>query len=142
MVNVERRRNGDRRSRPTPLVCRYYFRGRRRAARRAGEARNCYVDRYDAPLALAALLILVLSILDAFFTLSFLARGGEELNPIVQNLIEAGPRPFVAVKAIVTGLCVLFLIAHKNFLLVRQVLGLVLSFYTLLLVYHLYLHTI
>ncbi len=142
MHDVERRVRPDRRCRSTPLFSRYCLNGRRRQSRRGDESLNCYVDRYDAPLALVAFLILVLSILDAFFTLSFLARGGQELNPLVQNLIDFGPRPFVVVKAIVTGVCVLYLIAHKNFTFVRQVLTVVLSFYTLLLCYHLYLHAI
>jgi uncharacterized protein DUF5658 len=142
MADVERRQLPDRRKRPTPLLSRYCISGRRRGARRRDEARNSYVDRYDVPMAAAALLIVLLSILDAYYTLNYLSRGGRELNPVAQSFIDFGPRTFVIMKGIVTGSCVLFLIVHKNFSVVRHVLTVVLSFYTLLLCYHLYLHAL
>ena len=142
MVDPDRRQEPDRRKRSTSLFSRYCLNGRRRAARRANELRNSYVDRYDAPIAAAALLIVILSILDAFYTLTFLSKGGRELNPVAQSFIDFGPRSFVVMKGIVTGTCVLFLIVHKNFSFVKHVLTLVLSFYTMLLFYHLYLHSL
>ncbi len=135
----ERRVLFDRRRRPTPVLSSYVLFGRRSAGRREGEDENIYVDRYATWLLAAVVLILGLNVLDAYFTLLHLNRGGEELNPLVERLIDLGPIPFVATKTVITALCLSFLVVHQTFVLVRRVIGFVLAFYGLLLLYHLYL---
>ena len=46
LINLDRRRGGDRRSRPTPWISRYWLRGRRRGDRRKAHRGREYVDRY------------------------------------------------------------------------------------------------
>lgn len=138
-LSCERRRGGDRRRRPTPFLSRHTLFGRRRGGRRDGEDVNVYVDRYDALLLGAVVAILGLNVLDAYFTLLHLNRGGTELNPLVAELIDCGPLAMVSVKTAVTALCLAFLVMHQTFVFVRRIIGLVLVFYGLLLLYHLFL---
>lgn len=136
---VERRVQTDRRLSGTRLFSRYMLTGHRLSGRRTGETHNLYVDRYrPGDLALAGS-ILVLNILDAWFTLSYLGKGGSEANPIARFLMEQGTGWFVFSKAIVVALCVLFLMMHKTFHCVRPALWALFGFYSLLLVYHIFL---
>ena len=50
----------------------------------------------------AAMIIILLTVLDAFFTLDLVSRGGEELNPIMAYYLERGPLTFFAVKYLLT----------------------------------------
>jgi len=136
---LERRSDIDRRLSRTRLFSRYMLRGTRVSGRRLGELHNHYVDRYHpADLALSGA-ILVLNILDAWFTLSYLGKGGSEANPIARFLMEQGTGWFIFSKAVVVALCILFLMMHKTFHFVRPALWALFGFYALLLVYHLYL---
>jgi hypothetical protein len=133
------RRRIDRRQRPTPILSRYTLIGRRRGFRRAQEGQNAYVDRYSHRLVLVAVTIIGLCILDALFTLLYIQRGGTELNPVMDWAIRAGVTPFMAIKCGLTTLGVLFLCLHKNFRLVKLLIGGVLGIYLALLGYHIYL---
>ena len=88
--------------------------------------------------------VLVLNILDAVFTLLFVVKQGRgrEVNPLAQLLIDADPEYyfwFLFSKSIVVLACVLFLVMHKTFKLVRPALYLLLVFYAALFAYHLFL---
>jgi hypothetical protein len=135
---VDRRSGVDRREAGTKVLSTYSLRGSRAAGRRAGERHNFYVDRYHTRDMAMATAILVLNILDAWFTLVYLGKGGTEANPIAQYLMDQGW--FIFSKAIVVGFCVLFLTVHKTFRFVRPALFVLLAFYTGLLLYHIYLH--
>ncbi len=137
------RRTGDRRRRPTPLLSRYtLFGGRRLGDRRGGGAAGSYVDRYSPGLAVSLVAVGVLCALDAVFTLLYLQKNGTEANPIMDALIHAtGARTFVVVKCLVTNVGLVVLCAHKNFPLVRAVIGGLLAVYSALFVYHIYLAT-
>jgi len=50
----------------------------------------------------AAMMIILLSVLDAYFTLDLVNRGAEELNPIMAYYLERGPLTFFAVKYLLT----------------------------------------
>jgi len=135
----ERRREADRRVRPTRMFSRYTLIGRRGRFRRGEERGNAYVDRYSPKMMAALVTIVVLCVLDALFTLLYLQRGGSELNPIMAAAIEVGVVPFLLIKNGLTILGVLFLCLHKNFRLVKPLIGGILVLYLLLLFYHLYL---
>lgn len=129
----------DRRRRPTPILSLYTFKGRRKGARRKGEEKNIYVDVYELKVAVAVIAILVLSILDGFFTFVFLEKGGKELNALVDWLIHRGAQEFFVVKAWLTGIALVFLVIHKNFVFVKKALFIILFFYALLFFYHLFI---
>ncbi len=141
-----RRRSGDRRRKPTPPISRYTFRGRRVHARRAGEDRNYYVDRYESRYLFIILGVLLLSILDAYLTLNLLRHGGIELNPIMNLLIRHDPVLFLCIKFGITGLGITFLLIHKNFHLfghfpVARVIYLVFLGYLFLIAYEMMLYS-
>jgi Domain of unknown function (DUF5658) len=133
-------RGPDRRQRQTPMLSRYsFFRGRRAAGRRTGEIENVYVDVYSPRLVLLLLLFFALTVLDSVSTLIYLGKGGQELNPIAQWLIDQGSLFFVLTKGIVSGLCLLFVMLHKTFRPARVALGIGFAFYFALAAYHLVL---
>lgn len=120
------------------MLSRFLFTGRRRGGRREGEADRIYVDR-PGPWIVAGFFVLVLlSILDAAFTLSHLEQGATEANPLMRAALELGDPAFVIIKTVVTVLAVGFLCLHKNWPLGRLCLALALLGYSALTVYHLY----
>ena len=133
----ERRYEGpDRRGRPTPMMSRYLFTGRRRGSRRNGEG-LVYVDRPGGWIALAFAAVVGLSLLDAWFTLDLIKSGGTEANPVMRAALNLGDRPFIVIKTVITMSAVAFLCLHKNWPLGRLCLGLALAGYSALTVYHL-----
>jgi hypothetical protein len=136
---LERRAGADRRRRPTPLLCRYTFRGRRRSARRDYEATGVYFDRLAPGIAWAILSIFVFQCLDTWFTLAHLGRGGEELNPIMAYLIEQTPALFVSVKLGFSTVGLLFLALHQSFPYVRKGIATLYVTFLAIVVYHFFL---
>jgi hypothetical protein len=135
----DRRSRPDRRHRPTPMISRYLFTGRRRRARRDEESRSIYVDRPGGWAYLALTAVLALSCLDAIFTLLHLGRGGREANPVMDWAIRVGPVTFLVLKTALTASGMLLLLLHQFFRGVRLLVVLVLLLYLALMVYHLYL---
>lgn len=138
---VDRRGYGpDRRKRPTPMISRYtFFGGRRKAGRRAGETENIFVDCYSPLMVVLLLVFFALTVVDSVSTLVYLGKGGQELNPIAQWMIDQGNLFFVAWKGVLSGICLVFVMLHKNFKPARIAIGVGFAFYTLLGLYHLVL---
>ncbi len=118
--------------------------GRRMGERRLNIKAPVYVDRYAGSLMLCAITIMILSSLDAFFTLNILAKGGEEINLFMAVLIEDSIGKFIAVKLALTSLALLLLTIHHNVQLtrnirVRHLEYLILSGYIILIGYELFL---
>ena len=82
---------------------------RRRASRR-GEA-NSLIDWHEPHLLFLSIMILLLSVTDAFLTLTLLARGAHEANPFLAVVLEQFPRSFAAIKMALTGGGVIVLVA-------------------------------
>ena len=136
-------RGPDRRQRPTPMISRYtFFGGSRRGGRRAGETENIYVDVYGARLVLLLLFFFALTVVDSVSTLVYLGKGGQELNPIAQWMIDQGALFFLVAKGVLSGLCLLFVMLHKTFRPARIALGVGFAFYFLLGAYHLVLQVL
>ncbi len=138
----ERRAVRDRRKKPTPPISRYTFRGRRRGSRRASDPRwNYYVDRPGTAAWLSVGLLVLLSSLDAIFTVHLLKMGGYEMNPFMRFILRFGHGPFLAVKYGLTGLGAFILLIHKNFYLwsptfsVRNIVRFFIGMYLALVVY-------
>jgi hypothetical protein len=109
-VIVERRNGGDRRQ----LSARTFLQGgltpRRRHGRRATDS-VLIVDWHEPYLLFLALGILLLSVADAFLTLTLLTRGAQEANPVLDYVLHAHPELFAATKMCLTGAGVLVLVA-------------------------------
>ncbi len=140
-ATTERRLPGpDRRQRPTPMLSRFtFFGGRRKAGRRVGETENIFVDVYSPLLVVLLLVFFTLTVVDSVSTLVYLGKGGQELNPIAQWMIDQGSLFFVTWKGVLSGLCLVFVMLHKNFKPARIAIGVGFTFYTLLGLYHLVL---
>ena len=78
---------------------------------------NCYVDQYHDPMLFFVVLsIIIMNVLDAFFTILLLENGDViEVNPLMAALIEKGSLYFFNVKYLLTALCLILLVANKNF---------------------------
>jgi hypothetical protein len=109
-VFVERRSGVDRRQ----LTLRSFLRGsvtpRRRAGRRAGE-HHLPIDWHEPYLLFVSLMILVLSVGDAFLTITLIMGGAREANPFLAFILRDHPELFAAVKMGLTGTGVLVLVA-------------------------------
>jgi Domain of unknown function (DUF5658) len=127
--------HGDRRQRPTPPFSRYSLFG----GRRASSSADTFTDLYS-PAVLAVLLgICALNLLDAFFTLVYLQRGGSEANPIADAMLRKSPTFFVFWKTFVLGNALAILCLHKNFRRARAGIVVGAGIYVLLILYHLFL---
>ncbi|HVS17545.1 MAG TPA: DUF5658 family protein [Planctomycetota bacterium] len=133
-------RGPDRRRLPTPRLSRFSFLGgRRRRARRGGEGRNSFVDRYDLSVWALLLWVALMNAADCFFTLLHLQNGAVEVNPFAVWMLSTGRLGFVALKSVLITLPLVVLCLHKNFALARVGLGLAAGTYTLLCAYHIWL---
>jgi hypothetical protein len=112
---IERRHLKDRRKRPTKPISRYTFVGRRKRAQRSNELDNYYVDRYELHLLILAGLIMGFCILDAYFSLEICRFGGSESNLLMSIFMEENLVLSLILKFLVTTICLVFLLVHKNF---------------------------
>lgn len=114
--------------------------GRRTSGgRRPGENFRAFVDRYSLRLWVLLTLVLALNALDSHFTLLYLARGGEEGNPVAAFLLGSGLETFLGAKAIGLGLGIALFGILKNFPNGRRGLLAIFGIYSLLLLWHLIL---
>jgi hypothetical protein len=111
----ERRTSEDRRKRPTNPFGLLAYRGRRKTVRREEDRRRLpYTDQYSRRLLLSALLLILLCVADALYTIQHVSEGGFELNPLMDNLLQRGPFLFFAVKFILTALGVFLLVIYRH----------------------------
>jgi hypothetical protein len=97
------------------------FSPRRRSGRRAGE-QDLPVDYHEPYLLFLAVVMLVLSVCDAFLTVKLMANGASETNPLLAFVLNEHPRLFAVTKMALTGFGVVLLVAlarTKLFKLVR-----------------------
>ncbi|MDP1951917.1 MAG: DUF5658 family protein [Nitrosomonas sp.] len=117
------KRNYERRS-GMPFFCKFQLgikSGRRSGGRRDQIKAPAYVDIYSNHLVFCVISIMILSSLDAFFTLNILAEGGEELNVFMEVLIADSLHKFVAVKLALTAFALLLLTIHHEVKLTQSI---------------------
>jgi hypothetical protein len=105
----------------TLTYCGLHGRGRRRQARRSDQ--NYYLDHYAPGLVVTGALLMLLSSMDAAFTLALLDKGAYEANHLMAWLLEIGNRTFIFSKIAITAAGVLFLLMHAHFQIFRIVTG-------------------
>lgn len=107
---AERRLGYDRRR----LTLRTFLQGgltpRRRTSRRHEESLTV-LDWHEPHLLFLAIMILLLSVTDAFLTLTLLMRGAEEANPVLAFVLKEIPELFAVIKMFLTSVGVLVLVA-------------------------------
>ena len=117
-----------------------FVRSRRRDTRRGDEDAPMYTDWHHPWLFFLATGTMLLSCMDAFFTLQLLDRGAIEVNPVMAAMIGQGTLAFAATKMLLTGLGILilvFLSQTRMFNLMRTglVLTVFFTFYACLVCY-------
>ena len=138
-TEVERRRFPDRRRLTFRTFLRSGVTPRRRSGRRQGE-RDGVVDWHEPDLLFLALAILLLSITDAFFTVTLLSNGATEVNPLLAYVIQHFPGFFPIFKMTLTGVGVVVLVAMARasvfrIVRVKTVLQLILAGYVAVIAY-------
>jgi len=107
---AERRGGYDRRE----LSAWTFFQGgltpRRRGGRRHGEG-HTLVDWHEPHLLLLSIMILLLSVTDAFLTITLITHGATEANPLLAYVLTFFPELFAGVKLLLTGTGILVLVA-------------------------------
>lgn len=87
---------------------------RRSRPRRAQDASLLHADTLPLASSLLVLMIVSLSLLDAFFTTLLLSRGAVEVNPFMNLLIQTDSSLFAFIKIKLTGICVIALVVMAN----------------------------
>ena len=133
----------DRRSQTFSSVLLGAMHPRRYINRRPVDDQVFVLDWHDSGLFYVAIGIVLMSTMDAAFTLKLLAMGGEELNLAMKALLNLDTRSFLAVKFCSTGIGVVFLVACARvrlagFLRVRRILEGICGFYAVLIIYEFY----
>jgi hypothetical protein len=93
---------------------------RRRAGRRASDE-YVPIDWHDPHLLILAVAMLLLSVTDAFLTVTLLANGAIESNPLLAFVLNEHPQLFAGVKMTLTGCGIVVLVAVAR----TRLLGLV-----------------
>lgn len=112
-----KREKGDRRTHDFRSFLHSLYKRRRRGMRRTEDKSiSHYVDIYDKSTVWIAVTVILLSCTDSLLTLILIQNGqATEANPVMKALIDSDTTLFIAAKAALTILCILFLVAHKNF---------------------------
>jgi hypothetical protein len=107
--SAERRAAADRRTRTLRALLYGSLKPRRYDARRGTDAGFAAVDWHQSRWLAVALLIVVLSCADAFFTLILLSDGADEENPVMATILDGAPHWFALAKIGLTSAGVILL---------------------------------
>lgn len=114
--------------------------GRRRTIRRKADRKtHFYVDLYGHRLLLTLLVIILLCVFDAYFTIFHLEKGAREINPFMDFLLGYGNIYFFATKYILTALGILLLCIYKNLLFVKILIVSIVFLYLTVFTHHILL---
>ena len=114
-AGIDRRRSEDRRKGNMPIFSKYWLTGRRGVFRRE-EDRKLYrkLDRHNPKTLAIILTIIMLSIMDAIFTLELIHNGAAEVNPIMAYYLNFGPMVFFGAKYILTCASILLIFLNQH----------------------------
>jgi hypothetical protein len=107
---------------------------RRRPSRRDTDGPFHSLDWHDSHLLAVSIGILLLSVADAFMTITLLAGGAVEVNPVMAAVVYRSATVFAAVKLSMTGLGVMLLVTLARYRFLR-IIRVDVAMYCLLLVY-------
>ncbi len=92
--------------------------------------------RISREAAFLSIFVVVLSSLDAAFTLLHVDSGGSELNPLMAAVLAWGVGAFVVTKTVSTAAGALFLASQESYPAARLALRSAAALYMLVLAYH------
>ena len=135
----------DKRKCRTPVISRYtFFGGKRKTIRRVEDRTDhLFVDLYSTRLLVVILLLLGLSCLDAYLTLTLIDHGkAVEANPLMAYFLAYGRFSFTVMKIVITASALLMLCLFKNVNITRIGVPLVIKIYLAVIIYEFYLFTL
>ncbi len=140
---MERRSVRERRRLTIRTFLQSCFTPRRRDGRREHEY-DGVVDWHEPELLFLALTILLLSVTDAFFTLTLMTSGATEANPFLAYILDNSPGSFAILKMVLTGCGVVVLVAIARarvfrFVRVKTILHWVLAGYVAVVAYEVWM---
>jgi len=143
-TGIERREGGERRTYTLRTLRHCLSAPRRSQGRRATDRRFPITDYFDSGMLLLAVLLMGLSVADSMFTLTLIARGGSELNPVMNWFLGHSVWAFTTVKMLLTGIPAILLVATGNVLMYkrwrsRSILASLVGLYAGLIFYELFL---
>jgi len=94
---------------------------RRFTGRRSGDRRFAIMDRYDSGLCALAIILVLLSITDSIFTLTLISRGGSEVNPFMNYMLQHSVSLFMIVKMALTAIPAMVLVATHNMMVFKRI---------------------
>ena len=109
LTTPERRNRNERRAFTLGTILRGSLRPRRRSDRRSDDF--YHIDWHEPDLLFLSVTIVLLSVIDAFLTLTLLRHGAHEANPFLDFLLTHHPNIFAITKMALTGGGVLVLVA-------------------------------
>ena len=107
----------DRRVFSTMTIVKSFTQTRRRSHRRVSDNPEAHSDWYQPKLMLLVVGIMIMSMMDSFFTLQLLSRGAMEMNPVMDYFILQGTSTFILFKMLFTGFGVFVLTACSSYLI-------------------------
>lgn len=140
-TQIERRSEVDRRDYSLNTLKSCVVAPRRMHGRRRGDRRYAMLDQFDSGVVTLAIALMILSVMDAVFTLTLISRGGSEVNPLMNALLQHSVWAFTGFKMLLTAIPAIILVATGNMLLFRKyrarsVLAALVGIYLGLMVYH------
>lgn len=117
--NAERRASEERRTLTVGTILKGSIRARRRAGRRYDDA--YHIDWHEPDLLFLSVTTVLLSVIDAFLTVTLLRHGAHEANPFLSYVLTHHPEIFAVVKMAMTGGGVLVLVATARARLFRVI---------------------
>ena len=108
--SLERREPDDRRNRSWRTFLYGNFRPRRRGSRREADQHHFLFDWHEPRILYLALGVLLLSCVDALFTLNLINIGASEANTFMASMLAGGVDRFVVSKIWITSLSVVALV--------------------------------
>ena len=87
------------------------------------QSKSLLAREIDTRQVVLVLLILMLNVVDALFTLRHVAYGATELNPLMAELLGAGTQRFVAVKHLLVSFGVMIIVLRSERRLARCALA-------------------
>ena len=107
----ERRRDDNRRQSHWWAFLYGNFRPRRRNSRREADQHHFWFDWHEPRILYQSICVLLLSCIDALFTLNLLKIGASEANVVMASMLAHGVDTFIAAKIGLTALSLLILAA-------------------------------
>jgi hypothetical protein len=145
-ILLSNRSGKDRRIKSGFNIHSFLFGGKRAKIRRQADTnRIFYVDQFSTELFAVVVSVILLSVIDALFTLWLLNRGAYEVNPIMKYFLEIGPYTFFMFKYFLTIASLICLLMFRNVIIrgikikTRSVLYFVLLFYAAVVAWETYL---